>query len=92
MTEAQKGNAYKSPLRKLVRFFEKSRNQWKAKCREAKKIVKRLENRVRFLETSKACLKDRVKVLEAELARMKGEGQAREEAESAQKKRQPRNL
>ena len=85
MTEAQKGNAYKSPLRKLVRFFEKSRNQWKAKCREAKEMVKRLENRVRFLETSKARLKDRVKALEAEVARMKAEGQAREEVGAAQK-------
>jgi hypothetical protein len=26
------GKTYKSPRRKLVRFFEKSRDQWRAKC------------------------------------------------------------
>jgi len=35
---------YKSPQRKLVRFFEKSRDQWKAKCQTAKFTVKRLQN------------------------------------------------
>jgi hypothetical protein len=58
---------YKSPIRKLVTFFENSRNQWKAKCKEAKKTIKRLKNRIRFLERSKALLKSRVKELEAEL-------------------------
>jgi hypothetical protein len=40
---------YKSPRHKLLRFFEKSRDQWKAKCLSAKATVKRLQNRVRFL-------------------------------------------
>ena len=31
MDNTAKDKTYKSPLRKLVRFFEKSRNQWKAK-------------------------------------------------------------
>ncbi len=29
-------DSYKSPVRKLVQFFKKSRNQWKVKCQEAK--------------------------------------------------------
>jgi len=62
---------YKSPRRKLLRFFEKSRDQWKAKCLEAKATVKRLQNRVRFLETSKARLQHRVSDLEGDLKTLK---------------------
>jgi hypothetical protein len=71
MSEIQQGKNYKSPQRKLVKFFEKSRNQWKAKCREAKQTIKQLKNRIRFLEKSKEEWKSRTKELEAELAQMK---------------------
>ena len=57
----------KSPRRKLVKFFEKSRDQWKAKCRETKVLVKRLKNRVRFLEHSRDRWKAEATTLEAEL-------------------------
>jgi len=63
--------SYQSPLRKLVGFFERSRDQWKAKCRAAKKRLKRLKNRVRFLEQSRDRWKERAKELEAELVRLK---------------------
>jgi DNA repair ATPase RecN len=62
---------YKSPQRKLVRFFEKSRDQWKTKCQTAKATVKRLQNRVRFLEQSKAQWKARAQALEAEVAQLR---------------------
>ena len=42
---------FKSPLRKLVNFFEESRNQWKAKYKQTKSNVKRLENKNRYLKT-----------------------------------------
>ena len=64
---------YTSPPRKLIRFFKKSRDQWKAKCQRAKATVKRLENRVRFLEKSKAQWKARAQELEAENARLKAQ-------------------
>jgi flagellar biosynthesis chaperone FliJ len=54
---------YKSPRRKLLRFFEKSRDKWKLKYREVKKVLKRLTNRIRFLERSKAEYKQRVEEL-----------------------------
>lgn len=73
------GKPYKSPLRKLVRFFEQSRDGWKAKSHAAKVKVKRLQNRVRFLERSKADLKSQVKALEAEVARLKTRAQAFEQ-------------
>ncbi len=44
---------YKSPIHKLVRFFEKSRDNWKEKYKETKINNKRLENKVRFLEKSR---------------------------------------
>lgn len=70
-TAANPVEVYKSPRHKLVRFFEKSRNQWKAKCLNAKATVKRLQNRIRFLEKSKDRLKHRVSELEAELNTLK---------------------
>ena len=60
---------YKSPVRKLVRFFEKSRGQWKAKSRAAKTKIKRLVKRVQDMGASRARWKQRVKELEAELAK-----------------------
>ena len=80
MKTVQTYKHYKSPPRKLLKFFEQSRNQWKAKCGEAKKLVKRLKNRVCFLEKSKAHWKNRTKELEAELAQMKAKEQNKEEA------------
>jgi hypothetical protein len=70
---AQPIETYKSPQRKLVRFFEKSRDQWKAKCQTAKATVKRLQNRVRFLERSKAALKTRNQALEAEVTQLRAQ-------------------
>ena len=64
---------YTSPPRKLIRFFEKSRDQWKAKCQRAKATVKRLENRVRFLEKSKAQWKSKAQALEKENAHLKAQ-------------------
>jgi hypothetical protein len=78
MKSAQKDKIYKSPVRKLAHFFEKSRDQWKAKCREAKVMIKRLKSRIRFLEESRARWKRRTKEHKAELARVKAKKQALE--------------
>ena len=77
----QTEKTYKSPRRKLVRFFEKSRDQWKAKCLEAKATAKGLKHRIRYLEQSKAEWKTKAKELEQELARMRAQqhGAPREE-------------
>ena len=80
------GKQYKSPQRKLVRFFEKSRTQWKAKCRAAKATIKVLKNRIEFLEESKARWKRRARALETEVARLTATGQARSRPGQALKK------
>ena len=55
---------YKSPLKKLVNFFEKSRDKWKEKYVEKSKELKRVTNRIYDLETRKEHWKKRA--LEAE--------------------------
>lgn len=74
---------YKSPRRKLVKFFEKSRDQWKAKSIAAKALVKYLKNRIRYLEVSQEKWKSKAIELEKELARLK----AQENRESQQGKK-----
>lgn len=82
----QADKAYKSPQRKLVHFFEKSRNQWKAKCLDAKATVKGLNNRIRFLERSKEHWKSKVKELEKAVEQLKAEERTREQEIEALKK------
>jgi histidinol-phosphate/aromatic aminotransferase/cobyric acid decarboxylase-like protein len=76
---------YKSSLRKLVRFFERSRDQWKAKCLEAKATAKGLKHRIRYLEQSKKQWKTKAKELEKELARIKGQGNRAQNLEDDKK-------
>jgi chromosome segregation ATPase len=70
MKSATKDKIYRSPVRKLARFFEKSRDQWKAKCREAKRTIKYLKNRVRFLEEGRDRWKSQAQELEARVKQM----------------------
>jgi chromosome segregation ATPase len=88
MNNSTQAKTYKSPRRKLVRFFEKSRDQWKTKHHQAKADVKRLTNRVRFLERSKADLQKQVAELQRALAQHQSQEQALTQAlETQQKKR-----
>jgi hypothetical protein len=64
--------SYRSPVRKLIRFFEESRNQWKVKCLSAKHQIKLLSNKTRYLEKRKADLTNKVKELEKKLDDLQG--------------------
>ena len=44
---------FKSPISKLLTFFRKSRDDWKAKCQEAKRQNKKLANQTRAVEKSR---------------------------------------
>ena len=44
---------YKSPLKKLVKFFEQSRDKWKEKYFKKTKELKRVSNRIYDLENRK---------------------------------------
>jgi chromosome segregation ATPase len=70
--------AYKSPVTKLLRFFEASRDQWKKKHHELKAELKLAHNQVRAVEKSREIWRERaedsaqrVRQLEAELAEIK---------------------
>ena len=45
---------WKSPLRKLVKFFQRSRNRWKTKYVAKKQECKRRGSQVRAVERSRA--------------------------------------
>jgi hypothetical protein len=80
---------YKSPHAQLIRFFERSRNRWKAKCLDAKASRKRLQNRVRFLQRSTDRWKRRMRELEAELKTLKVQLRARAQELEAMKPSRP---
>lgn len=77
---------FKSPLKKLVVFFEKSRDRWKSRYLEAKYELKKLENRVRYLVQTKRELKSRIKELEARNSELRAKHQAMERELEALKK------
>ena len=52
-------DSFRSPMRKLVRFFRASRDRWKEKCQRAKAESKRLANQVRAVQKSRAHWKGR---------------------------------
>jgi len=82
MKSATQDKEYTSPIQKLVRFFEKSRDQWTAKCREAKAMLKRVKSRNRFLQKSRDAWRQQAKQLAQELAAAKAaERGLREEVE-----------
>lgn len=69
---------FTSPLRKLVAFFQKSRDGWKAKHHAVKVELKREQNQRRAVEKSRAdwrakaeVAKRRIEELERELAEVK---------------------
>lgn len=70
MRPVQLQKAYKSPRHKLLQFFEQSRDQWKAKCRQAKVDLKRFKNRLRRLESRKDELQAQLTMLRQENRRL----------------------
>lgn len=70
MLQKAGNKTYKSPLHKLSRFFEQSRDGWKKKHGNVKKQNKSLQNRVRYLEKSKDNWKQEALQLREELSRL----------------------
>jgi hypothetical protein len=50
---------YKSPPHKLVAFFQRSRNQWRARAKEYQSEKRSLQDRLRDLEESRDHWRDR---------------------------------
>lgn len=64
---------YRSPTKKLLRFFESSRDKWKARCLESKQRLKLLRTKVADLTTSREHWKSEAKQLRDEVARLEAE-------------------
>ena len=60
-------SSYKSPLKKLVAFFEKSRDGWKEKYFTSKTENKLLKNRISFLQKSQEKWREEALLLRREL-------------------------
>jgi septal ring factor EnvC (AmiA/AmiB activator) len=65
--------SFLSPIKKLARFFERSRNGWKRKCLEAKLRIKRLSNQKQKLKASRDRWKENVQTLQRELRQVQQE-------------------
>lgn len=59
-----------SPLRKLVPFFQKSRDGWKAKYRKLQSTCKLLRNQTRAVEKSRESWRERAEAAEERVAEM----------------------
>jgi chromosome segregation ATPase len=66
--EAANEKTYRSPQRKLVRFFERSRDQWKAKSQAAKTVLKRVGTRLGRLERSNVAYQNELAALHTQVA------------------------
>ena len=61
MEAVTEDHGYSSPTYKLLAFFEKSRDRWKAKALERKQRIRQLEKRVVELQASRRQWKAKAK-------------------------------
>lgn len=64
---------YSSPTHKLLNVFRDGRDKWKTKTIQAKKEIKLNKNRILFLESSKEKLKEKAKMLDALVIKLRAE-------------------
>ncbi len=74
--EATREKPYSSPQRKLVKFFECSRNRWKAKSQAAKTVLKRLGTRLRRVEQRNADYQQQLGLLQRQVAEWRAKQEA----------------
>ena len=64
---------YRSPQYKLVRFFERSRDNWKRKSHSRKVVIKRLTSRLAKMRLGRDRWRQRAVALEGELVHVQDE-------------------
>jgi chromosome segregation ATPase len=77
----QSGTNWRSPLRKLVKFFARSRDRWKAKYLAKKEEYKRMGNQARAVEKSRAMWRETAERAQQQIRRL--EQELREHKKSA---------
>lgn len=73
MASVETDREFVSPIGKLSRFFLKSRNRWKAKCRDAKYSLKLAKNQIRAVERSRDQWKQQVAEHQRRMAELEAE-------------------
>jgi hypothetical protein len=61
-------DSFKSPVKKLNKFFQKSRDLWKGRAKQSIQEIRGYKKRILFLESSKELLKESNKQLKAQIA------------------------
>lgn len=64
---------WKSPVRKLVRFFQRSRDRWKEKYHALKHKCKLMANQMRAVERSRQSWRQKAQQAQQELRRLQQE-------------------
>lgn len=59
--------SYTSPQRKLVKFFEHSRDRWKAKSQAAKTVLKRVGTQLGRVERRNAAYQEQLAALQTQV-------------------------
>ena len=67
---------YRSPVKKLVRFFSKSRDTWKQRNRESKKRLKSFDTRLRVMRKDRNRWKELAQQQQTELEQLREELEA----------------
>jgi len=62
---------YKSPMHKLIKFFEKSRDEWREKAKKRSYENKILRKRIKYLESNRDSLKAKAENLQSDLNKVK---------------------
>lgn len=70
------GKTFKSADYKLLPFFHRSRDGWKAKAEDRNLRIKRLKNRVAALEESRRKWKEKARAYESRIVALRKELQA----------------
>lgn len=79
--------SYTSPQRKLVKFFEHSRDRWKAKSQAAKTVLKRVGTRLGRVERSNAAYQQQLAALHTQVTEWQAKhAQTARELEELKKK------
>ncbi len=71
----QETPGYRSPMRVLARFFEKSRDLWKAKYQALQERIKEFRTEVRDLRRSRDRWRAKAEVLERQIGELRAQMQ-----------------
>jgi len=95
---SREGASYRSPLRVLVEWFRRSRDNWKQKYLEVKAEIKRFKNRAYDLEKSRDRWKaeatshqHQLEALQVEVEQLKAQVMEREECSGKKSSRSRRS-